>query len=100
MAFVKVASVSDLNDLQGKVVEAGGKQIALIKSGDKFYAMENACKHQGGPLAEGAIQGTTVTCPWHAWQYNLETGESTQPPGMNMETYPVKVEGDDVLVDV
>ena len=77
--FIKVAKVADLPEGSGKLIEAGGKQIALFNAGGKFFAIDNACKHRGGPLAEGELEGTTVTCPWHGWEYDVTTGESRRP---------------------
>ncbi len=62
-SFIKVAKVADVPEGSGKLVEAGGKQIALFNAGGKFFAIDNACKHRGGPLAEGDLDGTTVVCP-------------------------------------
>ena len=100
MGFVKVAAVNELKDGEGKAVQAGGKAIALFKQGGKFHAIDNTCIHQGGPLGEGSLEGTTVTCPWHGWQYNIATGDSTVMPGVKVRSYKVKVEGSSVLVDV
>lgn len=97
MALVKVAEAADLKDGQGKVVQANGKTIALFKQGGQFYALDNTCLHRGGPLGEGELDGEVVTCPWHGWQYNIKTGIS---PSAKVQTYPVKVQGQDVLVQV
>ena len=100
MAFVKVASVSDLKDGEGKAVEANGKPIALFKIEGKFYAIDNTCKHKGGPLGDGLIDNEIVTCPWHGWQYNIKTGENQVDSNIKMDKFNVKVEGEDVLVEV
>ena len=62
-SFVKVAKVADVPEGSAKLVEAGGKQIALFNAGGKFYAIDNTCKHRGGPLAEGELDGTTHHLP-------------------------------------
>ncbi len=98
--FVKVASTSDLAPGQCKVADAGGKPIALCNVNGTFYAIDNTCLHQGGPLGEGSMETTTLTCPWHAWQWDVTTGKSTVNPAMGVTCYPVKVEGDDVMVEV
>lgn len=100
MGFEKVASVSDLKDGQSKVVQAGGKTIALFKQDGSFFAIDNTCIHQGGPLGEGSLDGKVVTCPWHAWQYDITTGVSPVNPAAKVPCYKVKVEGNDVLVEV
>lgn len=98
--FVKVAKVADIPADTGKFVEVGGKEIALFRVGDKVYATTNVCPHQGGPLAEGTMDGTAIVCPWHSWVFDVTTGVSPVMPQVRIETYPVKVEGDDVYVQV
>jgi len=98
--FVKVAARSDIPDGSGKLVEAGGKQIALFNSGGQFYAIDNACKHRGGPLAEGEVYGTSVICPWHGWEYDITSGANLDDPSVKLGCYAVKTEGDDILVEV
>ena len=97
--FVKVASTSELAPGQCKVAEADGKSIALCNVNGTFYAIDNTCLHQGGPLGEGSLESGTITCPWHAWQYDVTTGKNTANPAMGVACYAVKVEGDDVLVE-
>ena len=98
--FVKVASKSELGPGQCKVADADGKIIALCNVNGTFHAVDNTCIHQGGPLGEGSMDGSTITCPWHAWQYDVTTGKNTDNPAMGVNTYPVKVEGEDVLVEI
>jgi nitrite reductase (NADH) small subunit len=98
--FVKVASVADVPAGTGKVCDAQGKQIALFNAGGKFYAIDNTCKHRGGPLGEGELDGTTVICPWHGWEYDITTGSNLDDANVKLGCYPVKVEGNDVMVEV
>jgi nitrite reductase (NADH) small subunit len=98
--FVKVASVADVPAGTGKVCDAQGKQIALFNAGGKFYAIDNTCKHRGGPLGEGELDGTTVICPWHGWEYDITTGANLDDPKVKLGCYPVKLEGNDVMVEV
>ena len=97
--FVKVASRADIPESSGKLVELGGKKIALFNAGGKFYAIGNECKHRGGPLAEGDLDGTHVICPLHGWEYDITTGENLDDPAINVGCFAVKVEGDDILID-
>ncbi len=99
-SFVRVASVSEIPAGQGKTVEVGGKAIAVFNCKGTFYAIDNTCKHEGGPLGEGELAGTVVTCPWHGWTYDVTTGISPDDPDCAVERYEVKVEGGDILVDV
>jgi NAD(P)H-dependent nitrite reductase small subunit len=98
-SFIKVATVADIPKDSGKAVEAAGRQIALFNAGGKFFAIDNTCKHRGGPLGEGDLDGTTVACPWHGWEYDITTGANLDDPSVKLGCYPVKVEGDDILIE-
>ncbi|MHB8384447.1 MAG: Rieske (2Fe-2S) protein [Candidatus Binataceae bacterium] len=99
MALVKIASRAELPAGSAMLVEAAGKQIALFNAGGAFYATDNACKHRGGPLAEGDLDGTTVTCPLHGWEYDVTTGANLDDPNVKLGCYPVTIDGDDILID-
>ncbi len=98
--LTKVATKADIPAGSAKVIEAGGKTIALYNCDGTFYATENTCKHRGGPLGEGALSGTTVTCPWHGWEYDVSTGACTMDVSITVQKFDVKVEGDDILVSL
>ena len=98
--LTKVASRSDIPPGSGKVVQAGGKTIAVFNCDGQFYAVDNACKHRGGPLGEGTVSGTSVTCPWHGWEYDVTTGACQMDASITVQAFPVTVQGDDVLVTV
>ena len=98
--FISVAKTSDLAPGEGKVVEAGGTSVALFNVDGDFHALDNTCLHQGGPLGEGLCEATTVTCPWHGWQYDVSTGDCLNAPGLAVDKYEVRVDGDDVQVKV
>ena len=98
--FTKVATTSEIPTGTGKVVEAGGKKIAVFNSEGTFYAIDNTCVHRGGPLGEGNLSGTTVTCPWHGWEYDVASGACLFDPSMKVQKFDVKVQGQDVLVAV
>lgn len=98
--LTKVAKTNEIPAGSGKVVQAGGKTIAVFNCAGTFYAIENECKHRGGPLGEGSLSGTTVTCPWHGWEYDVTSGACLIDPSVSLSRFDVKVEGDDVLVAV
>ena len=98
--FQKIAKKGDVPPGSGKVIEAGGKEIALFNCDGQFYAINNVCVHQGGPLGEGYLEGTVVTCPWHGWQYDVTNGVSPVESSIRTECYPIKVEGEDILVSL
>lgn len=97
--FVKACATSDVAPGTGKQVSVEGKEIAVFNIDGTFRAIDNECPHRGGPLAEGDVEGCLVTCPWHAWQFDVSTGESVTDD-MRVATYEVKVEGDAVLVGI
>lgn len=98
--FVKAAKTGDLRPGDGKVVEIGGKSLALFNVEGRFYCIDSTCVHRGGPIGEGFLDGTIVTCPWHGWQFDLTDGCGKTNPASRIGTYEVKVEGDDLLVAV
>src|SRR5262252_4122212 len=99
--WVAVAQVTELAPASTRVVQAAGRELALIRTPEGFFALDNACPHTGGPLGEGLVQGHTVTCPLHGWQFDCQTGacltEAKQPP---QRRYPVKLEHGQVWVEV
>ncbi len=97
--WTKVAKLSDLRDGTGLVVEITAQQIALFKVEGAVYAVDNLCHHQGGPLAEGYLEGPVVTCPWHAWEYDVKTGECRSVPGVKQKCFSVKIEGDEISLE-
>ena len=98
--LTKVAKKTDIPIGSGKVVEVGGKTLALFNCGGAFYAIDNTCLHRGGPLGEGSLSGTSVTCPWHGWEYDVTSGACSTDASIKIQTFDVKVDGEDVLVAV
>ncbi len=98
--FVKVASLSELDPGSAKAVEVAGRLIALFNVGGTIYALDNTCLHQGGPLGEGILDGEVIMCPWHMWEYNVRTGEKVGVPEMKVESFAVRVEGNDIKVAI
>ena len=83
MGFVEVAKVSDVKPGHNKVVKAGGKEVALFNVDGKFHATTNTCLHRGGPLGEGSLSDSVVTCPWHGWQYDVKSGACKTNPSVS-----------------
>jgi nitrite reductase (NADH) small subunit/3-phenylpropionate/trans-cinnamate dioxygenase ferredoxin subunit len=96
--FVTVARVADVAPGTATAVVVGSHEIALFNVGGTFYALDNTCPHQGGPLAEGWIDGTRVTCPWHAWTFELADGSMTLGDYASVDPFDVRVRGDEVQV--
>ena len=99
--FVKAIAKTDLTAGHGVMVELQGNKIAIFNVDETFYAVDDTCTHVGGPLSEGELEGTTVTCPWHGATFDVETGGVHSPPASDgVRSYEVKIEGEDVLVKV
>jgi len=99
--LIKVATLSDIPPGTCRQVDAGGQTVAVFNVGGSVYAIGGTCTHRGGPLGEGELDGTVVTCPWHGAQFDVTTGQVVGPPaGQNLPAYRVVVEGEDIKVDV
>ena len=96
--FVKLATVDELPPGGSLEVEHGGRVYALFNIGGVISAVDGICPHQGGPLADGAVEGTSVTCPWHGWQFDCRTGKTPLGARIKLDVFEVKVDGPDVLV--
>jgi nitrite reductase (NADH) small subunit len=99
--LIKVAETKDVAPGTGKVVQAEGRSIALFNVAGTFHAIDNTCSHEGGPLGEGELSGEVITCPWHSTEFNVKTGAALGPlSDENVRSFPVKVQGGDVLVEL
>ena len=84
-----------------RIVETGGLRIALCNVDGTFYAVEDVCTHDDGPLGEGTLVGREVECPRHGGRFDVTTGRATRMPAVvPVRTFPVRVEGDAVYIEV
>ena len=100
MGFRKVASLAELPPGSLRQIEVGEETLALCNAGGNIHALDGICPHAGGPVGQGALHGTTLVCPWHAWEYDCVTGEHDFNPIVRLTKFVVRVEGDDILVDL
>ena len=99
--FIKVCRTGEIAPGEAKLMEAGGKRVALFNVEGTFYAIDDTCTHRGGPLSEGMLVGREVTCPWHGAVFDVTSGGVTGPPApRDVTTYTVRVQGDDIEVEV
>jgi nitrite reductase (NADH) small subunit len=98
--WIRVASLDECPAGSAREVIAEDRVIAVYHVDDQVYALDGICAHQGGPLGEGKLEGCVVTCPWHGWQYDVRTGQHQSIASLVHRTYPVKVEGSDIYVDI
>jgi 3-phenylpropionate/trans-cinnamate dioxygenase ferredoxin subunit len=99
--FVPVASVTDLPDPGRILVEVDDRMIALFHVGGIFYAIDDVCTHDGGPLAEGRLEGFAIVCPRHGAKFDIRDGRVLSMPATKPTVaHEVKVEGGEVFVRV
>ncbi len=97
--FVKVSDTKDIQPLHMKEVQVDGEKICIVNVDRKYYAIGSICTHEGGPLADGTLEGYEVECPWHGSKFDVRTGEVTNPPASEPEPrYQVKVDGTNLLI--
>lgn len=99
--WTRVCRVDDIPVLGSRVVTREGGNLALFRTQDgAVFALLDRCPHKGGPLSQGIVHGETVTCPLHAWQIALDTGEVRAPDEGCARRFPVRVESGDVYLDL
>jgi len=98
--FRRVCRVDELGEGEGKTVTVNGKLIALFKVDGAFHAIDDTCPHMGASLSGGWVENKVVTCPWHAWRFRLTDGAWADNPRIKIGCYAVRVNGDDVEVEV
>jgi ferredoxin-NADP reductase/nitrite reductase/ring-hydroxylating ferredoxin subunit len=97
--FVKVADIKDIPSTKMKEIQVDGENICVANVEGKYYAIGSICTHEGGPLADGTLEGYEVECPWHGSKFEVRTGEVTNPPASEPEpVYEVKVDGNNILI--
>lgn len=97
---VFVAPVAEIPDGTRTLIDIDGVSIGVFHHNGGWYAVRNHCLHAGGPVAAGPLQGNTLTCPWHGFQYNVTTGELLVDPASKLEMYAVVVRDDRLYVSV
>jgi 3-phenylpropionate/trans-cinnamate dioxygenase ferredoxin subunit len=97
--FVRVARVADVPPGTVRRVEVGGRRVALANVEGEFFAVEDTCTHEEASLSEGGLSGEVLVCPKHGSRFNIRTGRVLSLPAVrSVAVFPVRVEGDDVLV--
>ncbi|MEN0109401.1 MAG: Rieske 2Fe-2S domain-containing protein [Planctomycetota bacterium] len=103
--YITVARVGELAEGEGRTVTVGDRLVAIFLVGGEHRAIDDLCPHQGASLGAGAVEpdcdadgGPSVVCPWHAWRFRLNDGRWADNPRLGVDTFDVRVEGDDVQV--
>ena len=97
--LIRVAETKEVPPGTAKAVDVEGRAVALFNVDGTYYAIADTCTHRGGPLSEGAVEGTVVTCPWHGATFDVTTGNVLGPPAAEgVAHYYVQVDGNDIKV--
>ena|SRR5262245_22938951 len=97
--FIPVAKVTDIPDPGKKLVEVDERLVVIVHAGGRFYAIDDVCTHDGGPLGEGTLEGFTIACPRHGAKFDVRDGRAlTMPATRPTASHEVKVVGEDILV--
>ncbi len=98
--LIKVAETNEVPPGTAKAVDLEGRPVALFNIDGTYYAIDDTCTHRGGSLSDGAVEGTTVTCPLHGATYDVITGNVLGPPASEgVAHYNVQVDGNDIKVE-
>jgi NAD(P)H-dependent nitrite reductase small subunit len=95
-----LGSKSDIPDGQGKLYEVGDESIAVFRVGEKIFAIEDFCKHRGGSLSQGHLQGELVECPMHGWVYDISSGECLTDPKGKVKSYEVILDCEKIIIEL
>ena len=99
--WIEVGSLNDIPQLGARVVERPEGDIAIFRTkDDEVFALRDHCPHKGGPLSQGIVTGKKVACPLHDWKINLDSGEAVAPDEGCAARYPVKMEGDKIMLSL
>lgn len=99
--WMSIAKTYDLKPGGAVQIPLEGRSLALFRIGQEYYVIDDACSHAGGSLAEGPIVDNVVTCPWHGATFDIKTGEAlSMPAHEGVAVYKVRVEGDDIQVEI
>ena len=99
--FVDIGSLDDIPAQGARLVKAAQGCVAVFRTADdRVFALEDRCPHKGGPLSEGIVHGTSVTCPLHNWVFDMNTGQAQGADQGMVRTYLVKVQGGRIIIDV
>ena len=98
--FVDIGSLDDIPAQGARLVKTAQGCVAVFRTADdRVFALEDQCPHKGGPLSEGIVHGTFVTCPLHNWVFDMNTGQAQGADEGMVRTWRVKVQGGRILID-
>ena len=96
--FITVAKVGEIPDGEGRAFKVGEAMVAVFNDGGTYRAIDDMCPHAGASLASGCYENQSVTCPWHAWRFNVCDGTFCDSPRLKIDVFDVQVSGDEIQV--
>ena len=98
--WIDVGALEAIAPRGARVIKTAFGCVAVFRTAeDQVFALDNACPHKGGPLAEGIVHGNAVTCPLHNWVFSLETGQAQGADEGQVATYPARVDQGRILIE-
>lgn len=99
MKYVRVGKVGDFAAVEMRSYRVLARYVGVFRRPDgSFFAREAGCKHANADLTRGRREGNVLTCPWHGWKYDIETGECLWGTNAQLRPYGIRIEGEDILV--
>lgn len=99
MTWQPLCKLTDLEESNGKEFAIGEHIIAAFLVNGEVLAVDGMCAHQGGPIAQGQVEGTCVTCPWHGWQYDITSGCNLLTGRKMLETFSTEIRDGEVWIE-
>jgi len=98
--FITVAKAGAIEEGKGEAFAVNGRMVAVFNDGGEYLAIDDMCPHMGASLAGGPLENGEVMCPWHAWRFKLCDGSWCDSPNIKVDTFPLRIEGDEIQVSV
>lgn len=100
MGWHFLCSVDDVQAGSGREFVIGDRVLAVFRSQQQWHALDGMCAHQGGPIAQGQLDGVCVTCPWHGWQYDITNGKNMLTGREMLACFPLEQRGQELWVNL
>jgi len=100
MTRFRAATLSELGSSGLLQREVAGKKVLLVRAGSSVRAFLDRCAHLGLPLSGGRLDGTSLICPAHEWEYDVRTGQGLNPSSVCLQSFPVTIDEDEILVEL
>ncbi|MCA9191277.1 MAG: Rieske (2Fe-2S) protein [Planctomycetales bacterium] len=100
MAWLKLGAVAEVAVGTAKEFLVDGRVVAIFHTTDGIFATDGMCAHQGGPLANGMLDGKCITCPWHGWQYDVSTGNNLLTKKQMLDCYEVELRNEEIWLSL